>query len=126
MEPPKPSLVLSCAGRQIFSSNGTWLFPLLELERFLLDSAVAAPECWLYDKLVGKAAALLLVRLGIRKLETDLLSDRAAPVLQAHRVSYRFRARIERLDCRTEELLADIDDPEQAHRLILARIDALR
>ncbi len=99
---------------------------MLELERFLLDSAVAAPECSLYDKLVGKAAALLLVRLGIRKLETDLLSDRAVPVLQAHRVSYRFGARVERLDCRTEELLADIDDPQQAHRLILARIDALR
>ena len=119
-------LVLTVGGERVFSSGGSWLHPLFELERFLQESRIDPGECHLYDKLIGRAAALLIVRLGIRRLTTGLLSSRGEQVLIAHGVQYQARERVDRLLCKTEELLCEVDDPDSAHAIILARIEANR
>ncbi len=119
-------LALRCDGASLFSSSSGWLYPLMELERFLSTNAVDIGRCTVYDKIVGKAAALLAVRLGVRKLECDVLSEQAEPVLNANGVTYTAARRTPRIDCQTEEILADEEDPEAAYRLIRSRIASAR
>ena len=69
----EPSLELYHNGSVVFSSHSRWLHPLLELEEFL-KSGPPASECRLRDRVVGRAAALLEVRLGLRVVHAAVLS----------------------------------------------------
>lgn len=124
--PANGAVVLRLAqnGATIFTSSRPWLHPLLDLTRFLAERAdrgEGAVDFELYDKIVGRAAALLIVRLGIGTLCTEVMSRRAVPVLDAHQVAWRATTLVDRIDCRTEDLLADAVDPDAAYRLIRAR-----
>lgn len=117
-------LRLTCGGEDLFTSTRPWLHPLLDASRFL---ALAhhhrrdLTDCTLYDKVVGRAAALLIVRLGIRVVHTDTISRRAIPVFESHQVVWRAGTVVDRIDCRTEELLAEETDAERAYQLVRAR-----
>lgn len=107
--------------RQVFSSVGKWLYPLFELEEFLRSSSYAHGSVRVEDKIVGKAAALLLVRLGIRRIKAGILSEPGRAVLRRHGVQHGADRIVERIDCRTETLLLEIEDPEEAYRIVRAR-----
>ena len=117
----------ACRGRAVvFSSAGKWLYPLFELEAFLRKTRTPRASLRVHDKVIGKAAAMLLARLGIRRVQADVLSQSGRQVLEAHAIEYRCCELVERLSCQTEEMLQNITDVQEAHRLILARIEALR
>ncbi len=107
--------------KELFSSNKPWLYPLLDLTEHLARTRETVGDCTLYDKIIGRAAALLIVRLGIRTVRTDVLSSRAVSVFDTFHVSYSATSIVERIDCRTEDILADVTDPEAAYRIIRAR-----
>ena len=65
----------------IFASEKHWLHPLFDLEAFFADSGRDPSRARLVDRITGRAAAFLVVRLGIRELRTGILSRRAIPVL---------------------------------------------
>lgn len=121
---PPPVLRLVCGGQAVYNSNGSWLHPLLDLTAFLLDRPVDTSDCTLHDKIVGRAAALLIVRLGIRSVQADVISRRAIPVFEAHGVAWQGASVVDRIDCRTEDILADEHDPESAYRIIRDRAGA--
>ena len=104
----------------LFRSGGKWLHPLFELEEFLRSSGLDASGLRVRDKIVGKAAALLLVRLGLRHVDAGVLSAPAQAVLERHAVGYRFETLVERIACRTEELLREVDDPQEAYTITRA------
>ncbi|OPZ27222.1 MAG: hypothetical protein BWZ02_01731 [Lentisphaerae bacterium ADurb.BinA184] len=110
----------------VFSSAGKWLYPLFELEAFLRKTRTPRASLCVHDKVIGKAAALLLARLGIRRVLADVLSQSGRQVLDAHGIRYRAGEVVERISCQTEEMLLEVSDVEEAHRLVLARIEALR
>ena len=112
----KPSLILYREEHELFRSSGNWLYPLFELEEFLQSHRVDPEELRLYDKVTGRAGALLQLRLGIRQVHTDLLSSRAEEVFRHHGIHYTAETVTERILCKTEELLADTLDPEEAYR----------
>ncbi|TVQ29110.1 MAG: DUF1893 domain-containing protein [Spirochaetaceae bacterium] len=114
-------LRLTRDGRDLFTSSRKWLHPLLDLTDHLDTSGSSGEGCELYDKIVGRAAALLIVRLCVTTLRTDILSRRAIPVLDAHGVSWSAATVVDRIDCQTEESLACVDDPEYALAEIRAR-----
>jgi hypothetical protein len=107
--------------REVFSSVGKWLYPLFELEEFLDTSSYQPETLRLEDKIVGKAAALLLVRLGVRQVKAGVLSKLGREVLERHRVLYSAGQIVERIDCQTEILLSEVEDPEQAYRIVAQR-----
>jgi hypothetical protein len=107
--------------QEVFSSVGKWLYPLFELEEFLRASSYQPRSLRLEDKIVGKAAALLLVRFGIRQVKAGVLSKLGREVLQRYHVLYSATEIVERIDCQTEILLAEVEDPEQAYRIVAAR-----
>ena len=70
----QPTLELFSASQPVFSSAGKWLHPLFELEDFLdgAGSGLDRASLSLRDRIAGKAAALLIVRLGITAIASLL------------------------------------------------------
>lgn len=116
-----PSLQLFANGEIVFESAGTWLHPLFDLESFLDANPVDLSDARIRDKIVGKAAALLIARLGIKQVHGDTMSLLASRLFDNLGTSYTFDAMVDRIDCRTEEILLDIDDPDRAHRILRQR-----
>jgi hypothetical protein len=115
------SLIAYDDGIQIFTSEGPWLYPLLELGEYL-ESHPLQGNLSTYDRVVGRASALLSAGLGVTEIRTDVLSERAVPVLDAFAITVSATAREPKILCATEDLLADITDPAEALRMIRARI----
>jgi len=108
-------------GNLIFSSTGKWLHPLFELEDFLASGAYEHARLLVKDKIVGKAGALLLVRLGVLRVKAGILSELGRSVFDRHAVRYEYGKLVPRILCQTEHLLERIDDLENAYALIAAR-----
>jgi hypothetical protein len=115
------SLEVRSGGVVVFTSSGKWLHPLLELEEYLDSRDLDRSGLSLRDKVIGKAAALLIVRLGIRDVHAGLLSRGGAEALLRHGVRVSCDELVERIACQTEDLLAGVTDPEEAHVLVVSR-----
>lgn len=105
----------------VFFSNGKWIYPLFELERFLNDSQHRPADLVVVDKVIGKAAAMVLVHLGIGRIHGGMISRLADEFLRNRQVPFTYDELVDRILCRTEELLAAIDDPDDAYRLLSLR-----
>jgi len=116
-----PTLTVLQDGIPIFTSHGTWLYPLFELEAYLADHAFQPAHLILQDKIIGKAAALLIHRLGFRTVQAGVLSRLGEAVLHRYEIAYTYELLVDRIRCQTEELLATVEDPEEAYRLVKAR-----
>jgi len=113
------------AGDQpVFRCDGKWLFPLFEFENFMNNHGLAPAELTVHDKIVGKAAALLLVRLKVARVVAAVLSRPAQAALEHFCVPYRYTTLVERITCETEQLLLNEWDPETAYDLVKNRIQA--
>ncbi len=102
----------------LFTHNGRWLYPLLALQEYLQKTVHPPNQLHLYDYLVGRAAALLVAYYGIRKLSTDILSQRAIPILDKYGIHYSSLRKVARLYCQTEELLAQEEQAAAAYKSI--------
>ena len=117
----EPILTVSRNGTSIFTSYGKWLHPLFELEEYLVEHVFQPENLILQDKIIGKAAALLILRMGFRTVKAGILSRLGEAVLQRHEMAYTSEQLVERIHCQTEELLAAVEDPEEAYQLVKAR-----
>ena len=118
---PAPSLTVLHEGTPILTSHGKWLYPLCELEAYLAAHPSQPQHLILQDKMIGKAAALLIHRLRCRTVEAGILSRRGEAVLQRYGMAYPYELLVDHIQCQTEELLADVEDPEEAYRLVKVR-----
>jgi hypothetical protein len=124
------------SGPPLYSSEGKWLHPLFDLLDLLEPGYAAAAgsdvrravrgagDLFLRDRVIGRAAAFLIIRAGIRHAWADIVSDGAVAVFEAHGASLGGDERVPAIGCVTEELLHDVDDPDQAWTLISARRSA--
>ena len=117
----EPTLTVLYEGSPIFSSYGKWLHPLFELEDYLADHAFQPDHLILQDKIIGKAAALLILRMGFHIVKAGILSRLGEAVLQRHGIVYTYEQLVDRIHCQTEELLATVEDPEEAYQLVKVR-----
>ena len=104
-----------------FESNGKWLYPLFDLEDFLKDHPLPMARALVRDKVIGKAAALLLIRLGAERVHGELMSELAVETLSHSNISFSYDDKVPRIACQTETLLAEIDDPQQAFEILCQR-----
>lgn len=118
-----PTLEVLAGGHTVFSSDGSWLHPLLELDAFLASGPRPRGELVAIDKVVGKAAAMIMVHLGIRRVHAGIMSRLALVFLEGHDIPFTYEELVDRVLCRTEELLAEIEDPAEAFRLIKRRAE---
>ncbi|ETW97836.1 MAG: hypothetical protein ETSY1_21175 [Candidatus Entotheonella factor] len=77
-------------GVPIFTSYGNWLHPLFELEDYLAEHPVQPEHLVLQDKIIGKAAALLINRLEFRTVKVGILSRPGEVVLKSHGIDYTY------------------------------------
>jgi len=117
----EPTLTVLRDGVPIFTSHGKWLHPLFELEDYLADHPISPDDLVLQDKIIGKAAALLIHRLGFRNVKVGILSKPGEAVLRRHRIAYTYEQLVDRIHCQTEELLAEVEELEDAYDLLKVR-----
>jgi zinc transport system ATP-binding protein len=121
MDRQAPTLTVLHEGTPIFTSFGKWLHPLFELEDYLAEHAFQPENLILQDKIIGKAAALLIHRLRFRTVKAGILSRLGEAVLQRYEIAYTYELLVERIHCQTEELLATVEAPEEAYQLVKVR-----
>ena len=122
------SLIIRYQDSEIFTSDSHWLHPLFELDDFLSKKDIPVSELFLQDKIAGKAAACMIVRLGIKKCHIELLSERAIPVFEKAGISYTYDKLVEQIDCRTEYFITDnmsVDDVWLFLRKRAGRVEGL-
>ncbi|MDR3682465.1 MAG: DUF1893 domain-containing protein [Geothrix sp.] len=119
--PPPLTLRLYAGAEVLFSSEKHWLHPLFDLEAFFAQSGQDPARTLLVDRITGRAAALLVARLGLPELHTGILSRRALPILAQHGIRYRCGELVDRVACATEDLLAETQDLEAAWSLLQER-----
>jgi len=115
------SLILLHKDLPVFTSDEHWLYPLFELELFLKESSIPVDQLFLKDKIAGKAAASLIVRLGIRNCFIELLSERAKPVFEQYGVNYGYDQLVDHIQCRTEDLISDKMSLEETYLFLRKR-----
>jgi hypothetical protein len=116
-----PSLVVYLSDEVIFQSHGKWLYPLFDFEVFLQQLPQNLRNVRVHDKVIGKAAALLLVRLRVGSVHAALISTLARQVFETWMIPYTFDNQVARIDCQTEAILLDIDDIDQAYQILCQR-----
>ena len=126
-----PLSALAVAGEApppLYANGGKWLHPLFGLLEILAsDSAatderaklVSAGELFLRDRVIGRGAAFLILRAGIRNAWADVVSDGAMDLFEASGARLAGGERVAAIGCRTESLLRDIRDAEVAWTLLL-------
>ena len=113
----------------VFTSHDRGVKPLLHLltekKGFLKGSSVA-------DKVIGKAAALLMVLGEIKEVHTLIISEPAIKVFEKHSIPCYYDKKVERIVNRTgdglcpmESLCLDIDDPQEALAKIKEKISKI-
>lgn len=118
--PERTSLCLFNGNELIFSIYGKWLMPLFEAEKFLADYEAkhGKPEnLCVHDTSAGKAAVLLMFRLGAKYVHADLMSELAVDFADCLNRKYpekqmqvSFGKTVPRLLCQTETFFEKIED----------------
>lgn len=115
------TLAAFAEGKLIFSAGGAWLHPLFDLETFLATYSGSLDDLSLHDTVAGKAAAVLMVRMKVARVHIDLVSDLAVTLYQKHQIPLTYGERIEKILCKTEELLGSMEDEEAMYQLLSER-----
>lgn len=105
----------------VFESSGKWLHPLFEAEDFLEESKLDAGDLFLHDKIAGRAAASLITRMGFKKCRIDLVSSHALDVFTRFNVECTYSEVVDKIACRTEELITSEMDLDTIHLMLRKR-----
>lgn len=101
------SLIVKLNEQIVFTNDQHWLYPLFEFEDFLNKNELVVSNLYLRDKIAGKAAACLIVFLGIKRCHIELLSSRAIPVFKSNGIEFTYDNLVDHIQCRTEDLITD-------------------
>ncbi len=118
--------VFDHGGNLLFESAGKWLHPLLEVESFLEREGRDARDLVLHDRIAGRAAASLGVRMGFRVVRLCIMSRLAERVYQTYGVICEADEVVDRIICRTEDLIDDAMELDEIHELIHRRAEAAK
>ncbi|NBK23169.1 MAG: DUF1893 domain-containing protein, partial [Spirochaetia bacterium] len=122
-QPLKDGLTLCVYNNEelIFSDEGRWLTPLFALEKFLETYEGDRDNLFAHDTAAGKAAAILMVRMGIKRVHINLMSSLALSYYEDNGVVASYEKKIEKLACKTEALLEELTDSDEMYRILRMR-----
>jgi len=111
---------------KLYRFNGIGVKPIisnLDINKTFFEDALIA------DKIIGKAAALLLVMSKIKMVYGAVMSQTAIEVFENNKTSYQYGEKVPFISNRTstgmcplEQSVADIDQPEKAYIAIKNKI----
>jgi zinc transport system ATP-binding protein len=105
----------------IFFSDKHWLYPLFDLEQFINESEYNPTDLMVHDKIIGKAAAMLVIHLGIGHVKGELMSELGKEVLDRYGVKNNYDKLVDRIICATEDILKDEFDHINAYDILRKR-----
>lgn len=112
----------------VYSSKERGVKPLL----VWLDSNIDFSGYSAADKVVGKAAAMLYVLLGVSNVHAIVISVKAKEVLEQHGIGVTYDSLVERIRNRTntgfcpmEEAVWEIEDLQEALQAVREKVAAL-
>lgn len=116
-------LKIFSSGTQIFYSESKWLHPIFEFESFLSTYEGPRNNLSAYDTAIGKAAAVLLIRLGIKQIHGELVSDLAVKYTDSvpGGIKLTWDTLVDRLMCQTEGQLENLTDSDEMYYLLRQR-----
>lgn len=116
-------------GNTVYTSTAKGIAPIMEqLEE-------PSPLCCssIADKVIGKAAALLLIKGHIKELYAEILSEYAHSVLEASNIKHTWGRLVPYIINRTgdgmcpmEQCVLEINDPEEAYKSLVKKLAQLR
>ncbi len=113
----------------VFKSAARGISPLVEL----IESGTDVSGCSAYDKIVGKAAALLYVKLGVSAVKAEVMSEAGARVLEKNGIAYDYDVFAKNIInragdgiCPMECAVDGIDDPDAALDAVKTKLKELR
>lgn len=117
-----------CKGDRLYTATERGVRPLL----LWLHDGTDLKGFAAADKVVGKAAALLYVLLGVRSVYAHVMSKAALETLAKNSIDVHCDRTVEHIMnragtglCPMEETVMDIDDPQKAKERIVARLNAM-
>ena len=85
------------------------------------------------DLVVGKAAAMLFIKAGIKDVDTIIISKPALKVLEEHHITVKYEKLVDNLInrdktglCPFESLVLDVDDVSIAYKLIIEKLESFK
>lgn len=87
------------------------------------------------DKVVGRAAAFLFIKAGIKEIYTEIISDGAIQLLNDYNIPFTYNTKVDKIInktgddiCPMEKTVINVDNhnPEEAYILLNEKIKSLR
>ena len=117
--------VVFCKGDKLVPYEGSGIRPLLEI----LNSKTDYSGFFVADKIVGKAAALLFIKMKAAAVYGSVLSEAAGKVLTENNIPYSFGLYVKEIInrkgdgiCPMEKAVGDADDPDTAYEILNAAV----
>jgi len=102
----------------VYSSSKKWLHPLLDLEKEDLNFA----NLILIDRIAGKAAAALAIKMGFKKVKIELISELAKKLYNKHNVEVTYLKSVDKIGCMTESALEEESSIDEIYTFIINRL----
>ncbi|MBI9018512.1 MAG: DUF1893 domain-containing protein [Phycisphaerae bacterium] len=107
-------------GRLFYQCDGKWLEPLFQLIHHLSQNKTDISSFILKDKIIGVAAAVLIIQLGFKKCHGVLMSKKAVNLLEINQVDYSFDELVNEISCKTEKMITPDMNLQTAYIQLLA------
>lgn len=114
----------------IITSDKKGIAPIMDI---LKENPMILKGAQVADKVIGKAAALLLIKGGISALYTAVISKHALDVLKDTDIYVSYDKCVDYIInrkgdgmCPMENAVLDIDNPDEAYNVLKAKLETLR
>lgn len=121
------TIVIYKSDASIVVSKDRGVAPLMNL---LKEDNSQLKDSVVVDKVIGKAAALLMAYAGVKEVYTPVISSPALKVFKNYNIIIHYDKEVERIVnrkgdglCPMETLCLDVENPDEAYAKILERIN---
>ncbi|BCR21855.1 DUF1893 domain-containing protein [Borrelia sp. HM] len=116
-----PKLRLFKEHRILYSNMERGLKPLLEVDNFINKYIQNKEGLEIYDKVVGKAAAVIIYNIGFQNVHAGVISQVAKDFLESRGIRVSFKRLVEKINDKTENLIESLENPEEIYKYLIKR-----
>ena len=113
--------VVFCRGEQMIILDGKRIKPLLEL----MKKQIALSEYSVADKIVGKAAALLFIKMKASSVYGSVMSEKARDIFLHYNIPFFYKTLTKEIInrrgddiCPMEKAVENVNDPDKAYVIL--------
>ncbi|AHH04980.1 hypothetical protein BmHG_00438 [Borrelia miyamotoi] len=116
-----PKLRLLKEHRILYSNMERGLKPLLEVDNFINKYIQNKEGLEIYDKVVGKAAAVIIYNIGLQNVHASVISQSAKDFLESKGIKVSFKRLVDKINDKTENLIESLENPEEVYKYLIKR-----